>query len=204
MKKTSKFLMLVSIVVILTFVQVIIIKGMSNEKETKKVAVASDNIEAYKEIGQGKYEFIDVDVNLVPDDAITDISQLEQMVAAADIYKNKIIVKSDLVDNKTIYECKKGNRLIAIEPKADEVNAWQINKNDIVDVVCVKNNKEQIVVEDVEIAALINETFDGVTESDTPKLVILEATMEKAIKIASCKNVGNITILTHRMGGQLE
>ena len=200
MKKTTKFLVLIAVVIVLTFVEVIVIKGLSGGVETKRVVIAKEDIQEYQSFDE-KYEVIDADIRLVPEDAVTDENELKNMVASMDIYRNKIIVKSDIVNNKLLYESKKGYRLIAIEPKADQVNAWQINKNDMVDVVCVKSNKEKMVVKDVEIVGLINEEYERVGAEDVPKFVILEASLDKAIQIASYKSMGEITLLTHRMGG---
>jgi Flp pilus assembly protein CpaB len=191
------------IVILLVAVEMMIISNVSGYEIREKAVFAARDIGA----------------DAVHRDAVRSIDEAVNLTAADFIYKGEQLLKIRLTDepSSAVEALDKSNRLFSLEPKGDQANAWQLAKDQYVDLIYVPNYGQQNntppeaagvvgvppmdngvkLLKRVRIAGLVDE--DGkLAGSDVseklPKYVLLEVTEEQAVFLAYAKSNGRLEL----------
>ncbi len=207
------------IVILLVFIEMTIISNASGYEVRDKVVFAVMDIDENSVITGEMLEIREIGVDAINKNAVRSIDEAAGMVAADRIHGGEQLLKGRLTDetSNAVETLDKSNRLFCIEPKSDQANAWQLKKDQLVDVIYVPNYGEQNntppeaagvvgvpplsngvrLMKNVRIAGLVSE--DGkLAEDDVaeklPKFILFEVTEEQAVFLAYAKSNGRLEL----------
>jgi Flp pilus assembly protein CpaB len=207
------------IVVVLIIIEMSIISNVSGYEVKEKVVFAAGDIRSNTVITGEMLEIREVGADAVHRDALRSIDDAVGLTAAESIYKGEQIIKARLTDEPadTVETLDKSNRLFCLEPKSDQANAWQLEKDQYVDLIYVPNYGQQDnmppeaagvvavppmengvrMLRSVRIAGLVDEdgNLAGTDASfELPQYILLEVTPEQAVFLAFAKSNGRIEL----------
>lgn len=207
------------IIILLVAVEMTIISNASGYEDREKVVFAVTDIGENTVITGEMLEVREIGADAVHKDAIRSIDEAAGMIAADFIYEGELLLKCRLTNEplNAVQTLDKSNRLFCVEPKSDQANAWQLKKDQEVDVIYVPNYGEQNntppeaagvvgvpplsngvkLLKNVRIAGLVDEG-GKLAETDVseklPKYILFEVTEEQAVFLAYAKSNGRLEL----------
>lgn len=208
------------IIILLVVIEMKIISSACGYEAKERVVVAARDIGEDTVITGEMLEIREISSSAAHGDAVRKIEDAVGMTAADPIYDGEVLLKGRLTEEAadTVEAMNRSNRLYCIEPEWDQANAWQLGKDQHVDVVFVPNhlNQDNVcpeaagvisvtpsqtgmkIMKNIRIAGLVDEEGEVVKNSETekiPKYIILEVTQDQAVFIAYAKSNGRIELL---------
>lgn len=208
-----------AIVIVLMVVEMTIISNASGDDVKQKVVFARARIEKNTVIAVNMLEIREISTEAVHQDALDDINEAVAMRAGMDIEAGEMLLNAKLLpDERDIIRAKDpSKRLISVELRVDQANAWQLTEDQYVDIIYVPNNGDGQdrppsaggvvdassvssgvkMMKGVRIAGVVDEDAKMVEipESESiPKYVSFEVTQEQAVFIAYAKNNGKLEL----------
>ncbi len=207
------------IVIVLVVIEMMIISNASGYEVREKAVFAAMDIDEKTVITAEMLEIREIGADAVHRDAVRSIDEAVNMTAAGFIYRGEQLLKGRLTNEPagTVETLDKSNRLFCLEPKSDQANAWQLEKDQYVDLIYVPNYSQQNntppeaagvvgippldngvrLMKRIRIAGLVDE--DGkLAGSDAsvklPKYILLEVTEEQAVFLAFAKSNGRLEL----------
>ena len=207
------------IVILLVVIEMMIISNASGYEVREKVVFAARDIDQNTVVTGEMLEIREVGADAVHKNAVKSIDEAVNMTAADFIYGGEQLLRGRLTDkpDNTVETLDKSNRLFCVEPKNDQANAWQLTKDQYVDLIYVPNYGQQSntppeaagvvgvpplsngirLLKRVRIAGLVDEdgkmAGEGVA-GKLPKYIVLEVTEEQAIFLAFAKSNGKLEL----------
>ncbi|NLP08319.1 MAG: hypothetical protein GX385_08985 [Clostridiaceae bacterium] len=207
------------IVILLAVIEMKIISNASGYEAGEKVVVALRDISRDTVITDEMLEIREISSGAVHRDAVRNIGEAVGLRAAADIYSGEALLKSRLTDKAAdaVEVLNKSNRLFCIKPEWDQANAWQLEKDQCVDVVFIPNHLKQDntcpeaagvvsvlpaqtgikVMKNIRIAGFVDEDGEIVKSGEDekiPRYIIFEVTQEQAVFLAYAKSNGRLEL----------
>lgn len=207
------------ILIVLVAAEMTIISYASREDVKQKVVCAAVRIEKNSVITANMLEIRDISSDAVHPDALDSIDEAVAMRAGMVIEAGEMLLQGKLLPDKNdiIRAQDNSKRLISVELRVDQANAWQLAEDQYVDIIYVPNNesgadqspaaegvvdassssKRVKMIKNIRIAGVIDEDAKRVdiTEMDSvPKYVSFEVTEEQAVFIAYAKNNGKLEL----------
>ena len=206
-------------IVLLVAIEMKIISNASGYETREKVVVAARDIGEGTVIAAVMLEVREISSSAVHRDAVRRIEDAVGMRAADPIYNGEMLLRGRLTqeEDDKVKVLNRSNRLFCLAPGWDQANAWQLEKDQHVDIIFVPNHLDQgkacpeasgvisvnppqagiKMMKNIRIAGLVDE--DGKTVNDsgagtTPKYVIFEVTQDQAVFLAYAKSNGRIEI----------
>jgi hypothetical protein len=133
------------IVILLVAVEMMIISNVSGYEIREKAVFAARDIDENTVITGEMLEIREIGADAVHRDAVRSIDEAVNLTAADFIYKGEQLLKIRLTDepSSAVEALDKSNRLFSLEPKGDQANAWQLAKDQYVDLIYVPNYGQQ-------------------------------------------------------------
>ncbi len=207
------------IVILLVAIEMMIISNASGYEVREKAVFAARDIDENTVITGEMLEIREIGADAVHKDAVKSIDEAVNMTAADFIHGGEQLLKGRLADkpDNTVEALDRTNRLFCVEPKSDQANAWQLTKDQYVDLIYVPNYGQQSntppeaagvvgvpplsngvrLLKHVRIAGLVDEdgnlAEEGVAKK-LPKYIVLEVTEEQAIFLAFAKSNGKLEL----------
>lgn len=207
------------IVIVLMVVEMTIISNASGDDIKQKVVFARVRIEKNTVITANMLEIREISSDAVHQDALDDMNEAVAMRAGMDIETGEMLLNAKLLpDERDIIRAKDSSkRLISIELRVDQANAWQLTEDQYVDIIYVPNNRGEQdrppsagdvvdastvqngvkMMKGIRIAGVVDEDAKmvDISESESiPKYVSFEVTQEQAVFIAYAKNNGKLEL----------
>lgn len=207
------------IVILLVAIEMMIIANASGYEVREKVVFATRDIDENTVITGEMLEIREIGADAVHKDAVRSIDEAANMTAADFIHGGEQLLKGRLTDEPAIAAetLDKSNRLFCVEPKSDQANAWQLTKEQYVDLIYVPNYGQQgntppeaagvvevpplsngvKLLKGVRIAGLVDEDgkLAGADRTEKlPKYILFEVTQEQAIFLAYAKSNGRLEV----------
>jgi Flp pilus assembly protein CpaB len=208
-----------AIIILLIVIEMKIISNASGYETREKVVVAARNIGMDAVITGDMLEIREISSGAVHRDAVRNIDEAVGMRAAADIYDGEVLLRGRLTEKESdaVEALNKSNRLFSLKPEWDQVNAWQLEKDQYVDVVFVPNHLNQDgvcpeapgvlsvppaqtgirMMKNIRIAGFVDEDGEPVKDGGTgkvPRYILLEVTQEQAVFLAYAKSNGRVEL----------
>jgi pilus assembly protein CpaB len=212
-----------AIIILLVVIEMKIISNASGYETREKVVAAARDIGRDTVITPEMLETREISSSAVHKDAVRSIDEAVGMRSAADIYDGEVLLKRRLTEKvaDTVELLNKSNRLSCIKPDWDQANAWQLEKDQYVDIVFVPNHPDQDgacpeaagvlsvppaqtgmkMVKDVRIAGLVDEDGKPAKSGDdekNPKYILFEVTQEQAVFLAYAKSKGKLELIAKK------
>ncbi|BEP30424.1 SAF domain-containing protein [Helicovermis profundi] len=206
MKK--KILTIILIILGLTLVLYFEIDAINskNKSEIKiKVYFARKNIETNSIIKKEDLKYKLIDEANIEDDYCKEIENIVGKYSNSLIKKNEIVLKSDLLSNIKKRVQNKiipfGKAQFTLELSAEEANGWQINDDDIVDLMfCSSTEKEESKrFFGVKVCSVLDENYkkiDIISEENRPKYLVLVSMDEDVQNILVLEDHGKFKVIT--------
>mgnify|MGYP003938824969 CR=1 FL=1 len=207
------------IIVLLVAIEMKIISNASGYETREKVVVAARDISEDAVITAEMLEIREIGSSAVHRDAVRRIEDAVGMRAADPIYGGEMLLKGRLAqeEDDKVKVLAKSNRLFCLEPGWDQANAWQLEKDQHVDVIFVPNHMSQDsacpeatgvisvnpsqtgmkMMKNIRIAGLVDEDGMVIKSGDngkTPRYIVLEVTQDQAVFLAYAKSNGRIEL----------
>lgn len=207
-------------IVLLVAIEMKIISNASGYETREKVVVAARDIGEGTVIAAEMLEVREISSSAVHRDAVRRIEDAVGMRAADPIYNGEMLLRGRLTqeEDDKVKVLNRSNRLFCLAPGWDQANAWQLEKDQHVDVVFVPNHLNEDnacpeaaglisvtppqtgmkIMRNIRIAGLVGEDGEIMKNSETgkiPKYIILEVTQDQAVFIAYAKSNGRIELL---------
>ncbi|NLK86258.1 MAG: hypothetical protein GX279_02030 [Clostridiaceae bacterium] len=207
------------IVILLVAVEMMIISNVSGYEVREKAVFAARDIDENAVITGEMLEIREIGADAVHRDAVRSIDEAVGLTAANFIYKGEQLLKGRLTDEpaSAVEALDKSNRLFSLEPKSDQASAWQLVKDQYVDLIYVPNHGQQDntppeaagvvgvppldngvkLLKRIRIAGLVDENgrlAEGDVSEKLPKFILLEVTEEQAVFLAYAKSNGKLEL----------
>lgn len=205
------------IVILLVVIEMAIISNVSGYEVREKAVFAAADIGENTVITADMLEIREIGADAVHREAVRNIEEAVGLASADPIYKGEQLLGTRLKDrpDSAFQALDKSNRLFCLEPKSDQVNAWQIEKDQYVDLIYVPNFGQQgtappeaagvvsvppfdngvRLLKNVRIAGLVGDDGKPAGTDDSvkpPKYILLEVTGEQAVFLAYAKSNGRL------------
>ncbi len=207
------------IVILLVVIEMMIISNASGYEVRESVVFAARDIDENTVITGEMLEIKEIGSSAVHKDAVRSIDEAANMVAADFIHRGELLLKGRLADEpiQGIEVLNRSSRLFCLEPKCDQANAWQLTKDQYVDVIYIPNYGEENntppeaggvvgvpplsngvkLLKGIRIAGLVAEDgklLDGDETSKLPQYILFEVTEEQAVFLAYAKGNGRLEL----------
>lgn len=145
MKKLGWIIGTASVTVIVLVIELMIISKASDYETREKVVFAKVSIDEGNIITSDMLEIREIASELVTNGTVRSIEEAEAKVSAMKIEAGEIMLKAKLQngDNSTIEVSDKSNRLFSIRFETDQANGWQLEKGQLVDLICIPNGDQE-------------------------------------------------------------
>ncbi len=207
------------IVILLVVIELTIISNASGYESREKIVFAAADITEGAVITEDMLLIREISSDAVHKDAVKSIGDAVNMRAESFICDGEMLLKCRLTAEAAdaIEALDKSNRLFCVQLEFDQANAWQLAKNQRVDVIYVPNHGQENeavpeapgvlgvqppengvkLMKTVRIAGLVDEDGEPVDgdESDMlPRYVLFEVTEQQAVFLAYAKRNGRLEL----------
>jgi len=218
MKRYSWIISALIIVILLVAVEMTIISNASTQEIKEKVVYVKVSVDKDTIITEDMLELREISREAVHPSALRRMDEAISMRARIDIEAEEMLLKAKLIpsEDDIIKAEDTSKRLICVELRIDQANAWQLKEDKYVDIIFVPNSLEQgenspgaaglidvapskgvKILKNVRIAGIFDEDAKqtDIREADSvPKYVSFEVTAEQAIFLAYAKNCGRLEL----------
>jgi Flp pilus assembly protein CpaB len=206
------------IVILLVVIEMTIISNASGYEAKQKVVFAARDIKKDALITEEMLEIREISSEAVHKDAVRNISDASNMYAASSICSGEMLLKSRLTAEAPdrIEALDKSKRLFCAKMEFDQANAWQLEKDQHVDIIYIPNHGERNedvpeaagvlsmypaesgvkLIKAVRVAGLIDEKGKpaGDGSDEMPRYILFEVTEEQAVFLAFAKRYGRLEL----------
>jgi|LSQX01.3.fsa_nt_gb Flp pilus assembly protein CpaB len=218
MKRYSWIISALIIFILLAAVEMTIISNASTKDTKEKVVYVKVHVDKDAIITEDMLELREISTEAIHPNALRRVDEAVSMRARIDIEADEMLLKAKLISSEDdiIKAEDTSKRLICVELRIDQANAWQLKEDKHVDIIFVPNSVEQgenspeaaglidvvpskgvKIIKDVRIAGIFDEDAKqtDITEADSiPKYLSFEVTAEQAVFLAYAKNNGKLEL----------
>lgn len=208
MKRISVIIVTGILAVILTIIQINLIKNATKKEEYAIAYVYTCSMEAHNEMSEDMLKAVNVPLSLLPTGYGAQKEDLEGYLTR-DVYEGEIALTNDVTsespDNTSLLQkTQEDHVFISLKPDPDKVVAWQVKPESRVDVLFIPRQNDETKsfrLKDKRVAGITDENFtmtnlsDSSDSKDKPLYLILEVTLEEAELIASARQFGSFEMI---------
>jgi len=188
-------------IILLSLLEIILIRGLSGQKNMVGVYIASEDIPRNSEITEKMISIQNFPSDAIPLLGVRDSKELLGKFAIVDFAKGELILNRRLVNDANGKLSSSGKVEISIMPNPEDALGWQISRGEFIDLLCYKNDRLKFEFDEfrnIKILDIVDNSFKSILSSDKdrkPKFLLLEVFPEQAKKLLKWKVNGKISLV---------